>query len=477
MPVEPVDAAGDPPKTLRPVPGGVHRRRDREQDLRGADVARGLLPADVLLAGLEGKAKGRSAGVVDRDAHHSARKRPCEGLAGGDEAGVRPAEAHRHAEALHGADRDVRAGGGRRAREHGCEGVADDHRQAAGRVNALDGRCQVAKLAGGAGEGEQGSETGRRQRPRRGRPTISTPIGSARVSTTAIVCGWQSSSTKKTGESLLRAAPGHRHGLGRGGALVEQRRVRERQSGEVGDQRLEVEQRLQAALRDLGLVGGVGRVPGGVLEHVAPDHRGRDRVVVAHADQRGHDPVLVGDLAGRRDGLGLGDRIGQRERRVQPDRGRHGVVDQGVEIRGPDRVQHDPLLVVARTDVARREARPVLEVVERRALVGRRRLLAHGRHSRVAGVGRTEPPLSWLPERCTRVPGFPRRRDACAHPLSSVAAPATVRVPERFRGGCSFGADSGSGSPTAGDRRVEATSRTRRDTRGGGCDRVSVGAR
>ena len=39
------------------------------------------------------------------------------------------------------------------------------------------------------------------------------------------------------------------------------------------DHRLEVEQRLQPALADLGLVRRVGRVPRRVLEHVALDHR------------------------------------------------------------------------------------------------------------------------------------------------------------------------------------------------------------
>ena len=56
--------------------------------------------------------------------------------------------------------------------------------------------------------------------------------------------------------------------------------------GEVGDHRLEVEQRLEAALRDLRLVRRVRRVPGRVLEDVAQDHRRRVRAVVAHADER-----------------------------------------------------------------------------------------------------------------------------------------------------------------------------------------------
>jgi hypothetical protein len=78
------------------------------------------------------------------------------------------------------------------------------------------------------------------------------------------------------------ARPAHeRDGLGDRGRLVEQRRVGDRQPGEVGDHRLEGDQRLEAALADLRLVGRVGRVPGGRLEHVAADDGGRVGAVVA----------------------------------------------------------------------------------------------------------------------------------------------------------------------------------------------------
>ena len=76
-----------------------------------------------------------------------------------------------------------------------------------------------------------------------------------------------------------------RHRLGRGRRLVEQRRVRDLHPRQVAHHRLEVEQRLEAALRDLGLVRRVRRVPAGVLQHVAQDDARRDRVVVAEADE------------------------------------------------------------------------------------------------------------------------------------------------------------------------------------------------
>ena len=55
------------------------------------------------------------------------------------------------------------------------------------------------------------------------------------------------------------------HGLGGGGALVEERGIRNVESGEVLHHGLEVQQRLETALRDLRLIRRVGRVPRGRL--------------------------------------------------------------------------------------------------------------------------------------------------------------------------------------------------------------------
>ena len=64
-------------------------------------------------------------------------------------------------------------------------------------------------------------------------------------------------------------------------AFVEERRRRDVHAGQILHDRLEVQQRFEPALGDLGLVRRVGRVPAGILEHVAQDDRGRDAVVVA----------------------------------------------------------------------------------------------------------------------------------------------------------------------------------------------------
>ena len=88
----------------------------------------------------------------------------------------------------------------------------------------------------------------------------------------------------------------HRHRLGGGGAFVQQRCVGQRQAGQVAHHRLEIQQRFEPALGDLRLVGRVLRVPAGIFQDVPLNHRRRDRVVIAHADERAEDLVLRRDL-------------------------------------------------------------------------------------------------------------------------------------------------------------------------------------
>ena len=144
------------------------------------------------------------------------------------------------------------------------------------------------------------------------------PTASARDSSSAFVCGRASASTTKRFDARLRGAAGEQHPLDDRGALVEHRRVRGVEPGEVGDHRLEVDERLEPALRDLGLVRRVRRVPARVLEHVALDDRGRDRAVVAEADHRRAHGVLLGERAQLGERLALGR--GGRDRRVRAPR-------------------------------------------------------------------------------------------------------------------------------------------------------------
>ena len=90
---------------------------------------------------------------------------------------------------------------------------------------------------------------------------------------------------------------GQRHGLGGGGALVEQRGVGNVEAGEVADHRLEIDQGFETALGDFSLIGGIGGVPAGIFEDVALDDAGGQRVGVAGAEVGAENLVAGGDVA------------------------------------------------------------------------------------------------------------------------------------------------------------------------------------
>ena len=88
----------------------------------------------------------------------------------------------------------------------------------------------------------------------------------------------------------FRQSMAHGHGFGRGSGLVQYRSVGEFHSGQIADHGLEIEQRLEAPLRDFGLgdfrlVRGIGGVPGGITQQVTLDDRGRVGIVITHPDK------------------------------------------------------------------------------------------------------------------------------------------------------------------------------------------------
>ncbi|KPX70433.1 Uncharacterized protein ALO35_04500 [Pseudomonas amygdali pv. lachrymans] len=107
------------------------------------------------------------------------------------------------------------------------------------------------------------------------------------------------------GEKLLAAfvlaqAFAKGHCFGSSGRFVEQGRVGNRQAGQVADQRLKIEQRLQTTLGNLRLIGRVGGVPGRVFQQIAQDRCRRVGVVVTLADVGLEQLILAGDgLDGR----------------------------------------------------------------------------------------------------------------------------------------------------------------------------------
>ncbi|CAH0326441.1 hypothetical protein SRABI128_05338 [Microbacterium sp. Bi128] len=280
---------------------GVERGHDGQQCLRGADVGRGLLTADVLLAGLQGQAVGRDTGVVLGDADDAAGERAFHALAHRHVRGVRAAEEQRHAQALGGADGDVRPllarrgdqGQGKQIRRHGDQCAAffglRDHAglvpHPAGDARLLED--ETVDVAVGQTGGEVSDLHLEAQRLR------SAPDdGNGLREAVGVEDGLG------PGSGLVFVGAAHeKHGLGNRGGLVQEGRIGDRERGEVLDHGLEVQQRLEASLGDFRLVRGVGGVPGGGFEDVAADHRRGDGVVVALADHLHGRLVLVGELA------------------------------------------------------------------------------------------------------------------------------------------------------------------------------------
>ena len=165
---EALDAARDACQASGSVIDAVHAGHHRQQHLRRADVAGGLLAADVLLTGLQRHAQRRLAMTVAADADDAPRQQTLEFVARGEECGVRPAIAHRHAESLRTADGDVGAPltGRRKQRQRhqvGCGGDQRTHR-----VCSLAERRIVHDRAVGRRILDQRSEELARQLGRRG---------------------------------------------------------------------------------------------------------------------------------------------------------------------------------------------------------------------------------------------------------------------------------------------------------------------
>jgi hypothetical protein len=77
---------------------------------------------------------------------------------------------------------------------------------------------------------------------------------------------------------------GHVHCFSCSRGLIKKTSVGYIESGELSDHSLVIELHLEASLRDLGLVGGVGCIPLWVLKHVTLDDSGENCLVVTLSD-------------------------------------------------------------------------------------------------------------------------------------------------------------------------------------------------
>ena len=219
------------------------------------------------------------------------------GLLGRDECGMGTTEAHRDTEALRQPDRDVDAHMAGRSQQDAGEQVGSSGHEGARSVGGCDQLRVVVELAARTRPREQRAEACRRIE--RGRTADGDDDADRLGAGVQHRDGLRVSVLvdEECVAGMPAEAPDHRHRLRRGCCFIEQRSVGELETGEIGDHRLEIEDRLEPALADLGLIRRIRGVPGRILEHVAHDHGGSDGAVVAHPDQaRSHD-IAVGQLA------------------------------------------------------------------------------------------------------------------------------------------------------------------------------------
>ena len=392
---EAVHALGNRPQPLGAVVDGVHAGDHGEQHLRGADVRGRLVAADVLLARLQGEAqRGRAVGV-DRDAHEASWHQALEPIADGHVGGMRTAEADRHAEPLHRADGNIGTHRGRRRKQDEGQRIGSDDGESIATMELLDRAAPVAHA----------TVCTRMLQERTDEIAVRQPlleVGDHNLNAERLGAGLDHGDRlrqrvgvdEERARVLLRVSKAQRHRLGRGRCLIKQRRVGTRQARQIGDDRLVVEQRLEAPLRNLRLVRRVRRVPGRILEHLAEHHLRGMRAVVAKADHLRHDAVALTDLAQLIKHFDLGCGRRDVERLTHQDRLRHSCSLERIKGVVAELVQHRELVGLARADVPRGERRRVLELKQRRPLRvrGRVRLRSH-----LQCLSRTRPKRSHSP--------------------------------------------------------------------------------
>jgi len=345
---------GDFLESLGSVEKGVHGGEDGEENLGGADVAGGAVAADVLFAGLEGEAIGGAAGGVLGDADESAGEEALVGELGGEVGGVGAAEADGDAKALGVSDSDIGAEFARRGEKEKGERIGDNDGEGARVADLFQSGTEVVNAAVGfrvgedAGEefrGEVGGELGRFV-------NFPTEDGGAGVDDGGGGGVEAGGDPEGVAFRLVDGSVGEEDGLSGGGALVEEGGVGDLHPGEFEDHGLEVEEGFESALGDLGLVGGVGAVPAGILDDVAAEHGGRDGAVVAESDQGAAGLILGEDFFEFRQGGGFRAGGGKVRRRGGGEAGREGRLDEIFERLEAEKGEHLLLVFFGGAEVA-----------------------------------------------------------------------------------------------------------------------------
>ena len=107
---------------------------------------------------------------------------------------------------------------------------------------------------------------------------------------------------------------------------------------------LEIEQSLEAALRNFRLVRRVGRIPTRVFQYIAQDHRRQQGLVIPHADHVVHQAILATEFPQATESFCFISGPRQIQFTIQLDTGRECRGYQVIQAFGPNHPQHMRLL-------------------------------------------------------------------------------------------------------------------------------------
>ncbi len=361
-----MDTPGD---ALQPLWAVVHRVQAGDvgqQHLRGTDIRVGLLAADMLLAGLHRHAQRGVAGGIAGNADDAARHRTFKLVAAGEEGGVRAAVAHRHTEALRGAEHHVGALLARRGQQHQGHDVGGHAGDDFARFQFGQQRAVVVQFAGGTHLLQQHAEHAVQFQHffRFIDDDVEAEGFGAGAHHVQRLRMHVVSHEEAVGVFQLAGAFGQGHRFSGGGGFIQQRSGSQIQAGQIEGHGLEVQQRFQAALRHFRLIRGISGVPTRIFQHVAQDHRRRQHGAVAHADIGFVALILRGDRLQLSQRLVFGRRVADRRRPRQLNVRRHDLLDQRAERASAHRCQQLLALFRRRADVAFNERFAVFELAE-----------------------------------------------------------------------------------------------------------------
>ena len=334
-------------KALRTHGGEIDARRQRAQRLVRADVAAGLLAADVLLARLQRQDKTALAARIDRLADDTARQLAHVLRRSGHEAEIRAAPAEGHAKRLALTDGDIRAALLRRFQDAEGNGVTAEDIQRARCMDDLAERFGVLKLAEEVRllDAHAGDVPGRQKLAQGVRIGLSVLDGDdAQLVARAVAIGADGVDDVgmgRAGDQLhaALAVAAHGCGLGGGGRAVIDGCIGDVHARQLADHGLIFKDGLEDTLAQLRLIGRVGCQKLLLRRDIL--HDGGDVVVIGSgaAENGGKHTVLPCQLRHGPPHLQLAHAGRQIERPVQIH-GRGHIAVELAEVVQADGLQH-----------------------------------------------------------------------------------------------------------------------------------------